>query len=123
VAISVWRVESIQLEQRREPVDVGPFAFSLLDVEQAQGPNYQASIATVRVTRNGELVTVLFPERRWYPVEQQPTTEAGIETQWHGDLYAVLGDPDGTGAFVTRYYTPPTQLAGNSAEKSPENCP
>jgi cytochrome c-type biogenesis protein CcmF len=107
VAISVWRVEAIQLERPGEPVEVGPFEFSLLDVAQAQGPNYQTSVATVRVTRGGELVTILFPERRWYPVEQQPTTEAGIQTRWHGDLYAVLGDPNGTGAFVTRYYYNP----------------
>jgi cytochrome c-type biogenesis protein CcmF len=107
VAISVWRVEAIQLEQQGEPVRVGPFDFTLVDVGQTQGPNYQASIATVSVTRHDELVTVLFPERRWYPVEQQPTTEAGIETRWHGDLYAVLGDPDGSGAFVTRYYYNP----------------
>jgi cytochrome c-type biogenesis protein CcmF len=61
----------------------------------------------VRVTRDGELVTLLFPERRWYPVEQKPTTEAGIRTLWHGDLYAVLGDPNGAGGFVTRYYYNP----------------
>jgi cytochrome c-type biogenesis protein CcmF len=61
----------------------------------------------VKVTRDDELVTMLFPERRWYPVEQQPTTEAGIRTLWHGDLYAVLGDPNGSGGFVTRYYYNP----------------
>ena len=49
----------------------------------------------------------MFPERRWYPVEKQPTTEAGIVTLWHGDVYAVLGDPDGAGGWVTRYYYNP----------------
>ena len=34
------------------------------------------------------------PERRFYPVQGRPTTEAGIVTLWHGDIYAVLGDPD-----------------------------
>jgi cytochrome c-type biogenesis protein CcmF len=52
-------------------------------------------------------VTTLYPERRWYPVEQKPTTEAGIVTRWHGDYYAVLGDPAGGGQFVVRFYYNP----------------
>ncbi len=107
VAVAVWRDEAIQTVQPGEATEVGPYAFTLLDVENTRGPNYQTSVAAVRVTRAGELVTVLFPERRWYPVEQKPTTEAGIRTLWHGDLYAVLGDPTGGGGFVTRYYYNP----------------
>ena len=107
VAVSTWRVEAIQIQQTGEPVEVGAYSFTLLDVSQARGPNYQASVATIKVQRDGELVTVLFPERRWYPVEKDTTTEAAIATRWHGDLYAVLGDPSGSGAYVTRYYYNP----------------
>ena len=107
VAVSIWRIEAIQVQTVGEPVPVGPYQYTLLDVRQARGPNYQASVATVKVERNGKTITLLFPERRWYPVEQQPTTEAGIVSRWHGDLYAVLGDPSGADAFVTRYYYNP----------------
>ncbi len=107
VAISVWRIEAIQVQTVGEPVSVGPYQYTLLDVGQVQGPNYQASVATVSVERNGETVTLLFPERRWYPVEQDATTEAGIVSRWHGDFYAVLGDPSGAKNFVTRYYYNP----------------
>ena len=86
---------------------MGGYDFSLVDVGNGRGANYQTSIATVKVSRDGETVALLFPERRWYPVEKQPTTEAGIVTLWHGDLYAVLGDPDGAGGWVTRYYYNP----------------
>ena len=107
VAVSVWKDEAIQTVNPGEEITVGPFEFALLDIENSTGANYQTSIAAVRVSRDGELVTMLFPERRWYPVEKKPTTEAGIRTLWHGDLYAVLGDPAGGGAFVTRYYYNP----------------
>ncbi len=107
VAVSLWSHESIQTVAIDEEMSVGQYEFTLMDIENRRGPNYQTSIAAIRVTRGGDLVTVLFPERRWYPVEQKPTTEAGIETTWHGDLYAVLGDPDGNGGFVTRYYYNP----------------
>ncbi len=107
VAVSVWGDEAIQTVLPGEATQVGPYEFTLIDIENTTGPNYQTSIAAIRVTRGGELATVLFPERRWYPVEQKPTTEAGIRTLWHGDLYAVLGDPNGAGGHVTRYYYNP----------------
>ena len=106
-AISVWQAERIVVQKPGESVVVGGYAFSLVGVDAARGPNYQSSIASVRVSRDGHEVALLSPERRWYPVEQSPTTEAGIETRWHGDLYAVLGDPDGAGGWVMRYYYNP----------------
>ncbi|MDJ0824659.1 MAG: heme lyase CcmF/NrfE family subunit [Rhodobacter sp.] len=107
IAVSVWRDEAIQTVDTGQATQVGPYEFTLIDIDNTTGPNYQTSIAAVRVTRDGALVAMLFPERRWYPVEQKPTTEAGIRTLWHGDLYAVLGDPNGSGGFVTRYYYNP----------------
>ncbi len=107
VAISVWRVEAIQVQSKGAPVAVGPYQFTLMEVVQTKGPNYQAQVAKVKVERDGRTVQFLLPERRWYPIEQKPTTEAAIATLWHGDLYAVLGDPNGSGSFVTRYYYNP----------------
>ncbi|MDJ0992855.1 MAG: heme lyase CcmF/NrfE family subunit [Dinoroseobacter sp.] len=107
VAVSVWSVEEIRIVDPGSKLEVGPYAFELMDIENTTGPNYQTSIAAVRVTRDDALAAMLFPERRWYPVERKPTTEAGIRTLWHGDLYAVLGDPDGTGRYVMRYYYNP----------------
>ena len=47
------------------------------------------------------------PERRDYPVEGQQTTEAAIRPTLAGDLYAVIGEPQGNGGYVTRlYFTP-----------------
>nr|MDJ0639710.1 cytochrome c-type biogenesis CcmF C-terminal domain-containing protein [Paracoccaceae bacterium] len=107
VAVSIWKVETIDIVKFGESIEVGRYEFKLLDVENTAGPNYQTSIAAVQITEDGKPVALVFPERRWYPVEKQSTTEAGIRTLWHGDLYAVLGDPDGAGGFVTRYYYNP----------------
>jgi cytochrome c-type biogenesis protein CcmF len=35
------------------------------------------------------------------------TTEAAIRTGWGGDLYAVIGEPTGDGAWSTRFYHKP----------------
>jgi cytochrome c-type biogenesis protein CcmF len=104
IAVSVWKVEAIQTVELGKPTQVGQYEFTLTRIQDGKGPNFETSIAVVEVTRDGAPVATLLPERRWYPVERKPSTEAGIITLWHGDLYAVLGDPSDTGGFVTRYY-------------------
>ena len=39
---------------------------------------------------------VLAPERRHYPVQQMPTTEAAIDSTPARDVYVVLGEPSGS---------------------------
>ena len=105
--ISAWKTESIQALLPGEGAEVDGYRFELVDVQEMQGPNYATRIATVRVSRNGEPVALLFPEKRWYPVQQQDTTEAAIHTGAMGDVYAVIGDPSGDGRWVTRFYSNP----------------
>ncbi|SFB86294.1 heme lyase CcmF/NrfE family subunit [Tropicimonas isoalkanivorans] len=107
VAVSVWKAEEIRTVSPGTALDVGPYAFTLTETRNETGPNYQTTIATIEVSRDGTPIATLHPERRWYPVEGRPTTEAGIRSLWHGDLYAVLGDPDGAGRNVVRYYYNP----------------
>ncbi|MDH5411283.1 MAG: c-type cytochrome biogenesis protein CcmF, partial [Alphaproteobacteria bacterium] len=61
---------------------------------------------TFTVRRDGEIYTVLEPEKRSYIVQRRETTEAAIHTTFMKDLYVVLGD-EADGAWVTRiYYNP-----------------
>jgi cytochrome c-type biogenesis protein CcmF len=62
-----------------ETVEAGRWAFTLVrepDVRDEEG--YQAVVATVRLERDGEKKGVLFPERRMYARQEQPTTEPAI---------------------------------------------
>ncbi len=48
------------------------------------------------------------PEKRLYPVQNQPTTEAAIDMGLTRDLYLVLGDKQTTGeAWAVRAYLKP----------------
>jgi cytochrome c-type biogenesis protein CcmF len=65
--------------------------------------------AVVDVTRDGSPVATLTPEKRYYPVEGQPTSEAGIDMGFWRDLYVVLGDPaeGAPGGHTMRIYVNP----------------
>ena len=85
-----------------ETAEVGGYTFRFLGVADAQGPNYQAVQARIEVTRNGQPVTTLTPEKRVYRVQRNPMTEAAIDTGPIRDLYVSLGDPQDDGSWTLR---------------------
>ncbi len=103
-----WKEESIQSMKPGEIVHVGGYDYRFDGARKAEGPNYDLVLGTFSVFKDGDLFVVLNPEKRFYPVTQMPTTEAAIHTTLMGDLYAVIGDEEGTdGKYVTRiYYNP-----------------
>ena len=107
VGASSWRTESVQVMRVGETVEIGGYSLLMTGVGEVQGPNYVAEQAEFRIERNGALVALLYPEKRFYPVQGTPTTEAAIHTTWLADLYVVIGDPAESGGIATRiYYNP-----------------
>ena len=106
VGVSAWKVESIQVMGRGETVTVAGYDYTFAGTREIRGPNYIATVGAFTVTRDGEFVAVLHPENRIYMVQGRPTTEAAIYPTFFGDLYVVIGDPDGDG-YVTRIYFNP----------------
>ena len=92
-----------------DTVQAGGYEFRFNGVTDTQGPNYVAGQGRISVSRNGELVTELFPEKRRYNASGMPMTEAAISTGFLGDLYVSLGEPipDGSGAWAVRVYIKP----------------
>ena len=106
-ASSAWKVESVQVMKPGDSITIGDFAYRFDGVAPAQGPNYIAERATFTVTRDGKPYTMLYPERRQYEVQEQPTTEAAIQSSIRGDIYAVIGDHAGPQSWTVRIYHQP----------------
>ncbi len=104
---SSWQTEEIRSLAIGESTPVAGYEFTLADVRDAPGPNYTSQLATVDVSRDGRAVTKLYPEIRFFPVAGQTTTEAAIRTSLFADLYAVVGEPTGSGSFTVRFYQNP----------------
>jgi cytochrome c-type biogenesis protein CcmF len=119
--IAVTAVEAFSIERdvalgRRETVQVGPYEYRFEKVEPVEGPNYGGTRGEIRVFRNGEPVTTLYPEKREYWVQRSVMTEAGIESRWGSDLFAALGDDLGEGRWSIRaQYRPMINLIWYSA--------
>jgi cytochrome c-type biogenesis protein CcmF len=86
---------------------VGGYVFRFKGEQDIAGPNYQAARAEVEVSRNGEALRRMFPEKRFYNASQQAMTEADIDTGVFRDLYVSLGEPVSGGAWsVSIFYKP-----------------
>jgi cytochrome c-type biogenesis protein CcmF len=86
-----------------DTVELAGFVFRLDGVSKVNGPNYSAAQAKVVVTREGKPVTVMYPERRIYTVQEQVMTEAAISPGLTRDLYVSLGDPlDANGTWLVK---------------------
>ncbi|MCE5973557.1 heme lyase CcmF/NrfE family subunit [Sinirhodobacter sp. WL0062] len=101
------QVEDIRVAQIGEPFEVAGYAITLEEVHQFDGPNYVSTTATLNVERDGKLVTVLHPEKRAYPVQAMPTTEADIDNGFLRDIYLVIGDKQANGGWAVRTYIKP----------------
>lgn len=101
-------------EQVRElPMQVGQktemagYEFQFEGIENVRGPNYASKQASVRVSREGRLVATLFPEKRTYLVQQNPMTEAGIDSGFLRDVYVALGEQVDEKTWGMRLYYKP----------------
>jgi cytochrome c-type biogenesis protein CcmF len=87
--------------------EVAGYAFTFSQIEQRQGENFSATRATVDVTKDGEPLTTLYPEKRDYGPGTMPMTEAGIDGRLFRDLFIALGEPLGKNAWSFRIYHKP----------------
>ncbi|WP_425038598.1 heme lyase CcmF/NrfE family subunit [Primorskyibacter sp. S187A] len=93
VGSSAWKDDIVTFAEVGTDVEIAGFTLTFEGMERVQGPNYTANRATLTVTRDGEFVTVLNPERRTYPVAGMATTESAIRHSWAGDLYTSVAEP------------------------------
>jgi len=90
-----------------EKVEMSGYEFRFLGVEQVQGPNYTSRQATIDVYKNNKPVAKLFPEKRKYLVQQNPMTEAGIDSGFLRDVYVALGEQIDNESWGMRLYYKP----------------
>ena len=106
-AMMSWKTEDIRVVQVGETFALGAYEVTLNAVDQVNGPNYFSTMATMELRKGGDLVAVLTPEKRVYPVAAMPTTEAAIDSGLFRDVYLVIGDPQDNGGWAVRSYVEP----------------
>jgi cytochrome c-type biogenesis protein CcmF len=88
-------------------VQIADYEVLFTGMKEIQGPNYISDMGVFDVFKDGELVSHLEPEKRFYSVQAINMTEAGIHTTFTRDLFVAMGEPlDGDSWSVRLYYKP-----------------
>lgn len=110
IAISVVGGTMVSNYSVEKSVRMGPgiseelagYQFNYIETLNVVGPNYTAQQGQIEVTKDGEFVALLKPDRRQYNVRTMDMTEAGIDWGLFRDLYVTMGDPLSRTQFAVR---------------------
>jgi hypothetical protein len=106
--VRIYRAALTQAAVRAIASGLGaPFVLQGVAQGGSIGPNYIADTAQLAVLKDGRQIAVLRPEKRLYPVQGMPTTEAAIDRGFTRDLYVALGDEQAGGGWALRTYVKP----------------
>ena len=129
-AVTAWETEDIRLAKPGDRIPLGGYELLFEGVETLplgapfgvpgcgpgqetvlkgeEGRNFTTELGRFRLLSGGEEIGILCAEKRLYPVQRMPTTEAAIDTTFLRDVYVVLGDRQTEGgAWVVRSYVKP----------------
>lgn len=90
-----------------EPINLGPYQFTLLTTDTIQKSHYHGIRATISVKKHGRHITTLYPEKRLYPVRDMVMTKTAIHPTFFRDLYIALGEPLDESNWSARIYYKP----------------
>jgi len=90
-----------------QSIDLGEYGFQFNGTTPVTGPNYIGDEAEIVVSRNGEQIQILDPQRRIYLASGSPSTEMAIDSGFLRDLFVTLGEEKGDGAWSMTIYVKP----------------
>ena len=105
-ASSAFTKETLVAKGVDEPARVGPYRVTLRGIRPVIGDNWTALEARLAVKR-GDAATLLAPQSRFFSNPPTTTSESAILTALDGQLYTVLGQPDGKGRWQLRLWWKP----------------
>jgi len=112
IGVTLTSLYNQEKDLRMAPGDtysVAGYEFTFHGVRDFNVDNYVATRGgfTVR-SESGDFKVDLFPEKRTYPVQTMPMTEAAIDAGLARDLFIALGEPlNKEGAWAVRIYYKP----------------
>ena len=91
-----------------DSVAVGAYEFKLQNVSEMDNPNFFRAVASIDVSKRGEFLQTLMPERRFYHASQQPTSRVDVRNRLNEDVYLVYAgqSSDGANPVIQVYINP-----------------
>jgi cytochrome c-type biogenesis protein CcmF len=85
-----------------DTTEIAGYSFKMTGLREIQGPNYRATQGSIEVSKGDRLLATLLPEKRTYRVQQNPMTEAAVDSNPLRDLYISMGEALPSGEWIVR---------------------
>jgi cytochrome c-type biogenesis protein CcmF len=87
---------------------LGAYTLTLQNFDTLQQPNYSSERASIDVSKNGRSVMMLYPQKRFYPANQESGTMVAISSSIVEDVYVVYAgrSPDTNLPVIHLYLNP-----------------
>ena len=106
-SMSVWEKSDVQRIKAGESISLGAYEFTLLNMSPGARGNYQFLGGNIMISMNGNQVAQVYSERRFYPIREMITSEAGLHLSLTNTLFAAVGEGDPGNGWVVRVYHHP----------------
>ena len=87
-----------------ETVTLAGYEFAFRSIELQAHGNFTSEQAVIEVSQQGNAVSQLRPERRFYTARRQQMFEPGIDWGLLHDWYVVMGEKSGENRYAMRFY-------------------
>jgi cytochrome c-type biogenesis protein CcmF len=89
-------------------LQLGHFTMRAINMESGQNNNFQWSRLNLAISKDGQDLGTMSPERRFYLASKQPTSEVAIRRRLDQDLYVNYAGPsdDGKKAVIQAFVNP-----------------
>ena len=103
-----FNLNEVKELNKGDAMQIGAYNLKMVDLEQGENENYQWHRATMQVTKNGDPLGTLEPEKRFYKASKQGTSEVGVRSRLNEDLYLNFGgmSDDNQRAVIQAYVLP-----------------
>ncbi len=107
-ASSIWQIEKVTRMKINNEVEINNYRIKFNQIQEVKGPNYLALQGNFVISDNKKnIITILKPQNRFYPVAGIFTAEPSIHVNLLRDLYIVLGEGNiKDGWIIKLYYNP-----------------
>jgi cytochrome c-type biogenesis protein CcmF len=107
IAASAWSEEQLVTMREGDMTKLNHHQIELVRLSERPGPNYREDVGAFKLRRMGKEDIVFEATKRFYPVRNSSTTEAGIVSLGASQVYISLGDTQPDGAIAVRIYWKP----------------
>jgi cytochrome c-type biogenesis protein CcmF len=98
---SFFKIEKQISLKAGESFAVGRYTLTYNGMKNSEDAHLASQAAVVEVFVNGQQIDTMYPEKRLYKKQNQPTTEVAIRPTLREDLYVVLGSYDAPSGLAT----------------------